>query len=133
MIRIPLSALAVACALLPVSASAKPPLGDVPAIRDGLIDVAIAYEISEVCPSIKARLLAGIGRLNGLKQAARNMGYSRSEVDAFIDNDAEKDRLEALARAKLARLGAARGDVDAHCRVGRSEMSRQSAIGTLLR
>lgn len=114
-------------------AAALPPLGDVPAIRDGLIDVAIAYEISQVCPVIRPRMLAGIGRLNGLKSTARQMGYSRDEIDAFIENSSEKARLESMARARLAGMGAVQGDVGAHCRVGQVEMARGSSIGSLLR
>lgn len=113
--------------------AALPPLGQVPAIRDGLIDVAIAYEISQVCPTINARLLRGIGRLNGLKSTARQMGYSRDEVNAFIDDPQEKARLEAMARDRLAQMGGVPGDVTSHCRVGQAEIARGSSIGSLLR
>lgn len=114
-------------------AAALPPLGDVPAIRDGLIDVAIAYEISQVCPTIQARMLRGIGRLNGLKSTARQMGYSRDEVNAFVDDSHEKAQLETMARARLVSMGATRGDVQAHCLVGQREIARGSSVGSLLR
>lgn len=124
---------AAALTLTGSMAVAKPPLGQQTQITEGLINVAIAYEISEVCPSIKARLLAGIGRLNGLRGKARSLGYTNDEIDAFVGNDAEQDRLEGIARARLQALGARRGDVNAHCRVGRDQIAKRTAIGTLLR
>lgn len=125
--------IALAGLLAATPVMAKPPLGEVPAIRDGLIAVAIAYEISEVCPTIRARTLTGIARLNGLRGTARQLGYSRQEIDSFINDQAEKDRLEALARQELTRLGAVRGDAASHCRVGQAEIARRSAVGSLLR
>ncbi len=112
---------------------AKPALRDVPEIRDGIIAVGIAYEISEQCDEIRARKLRGLNFLFGLKSTARNLGYSDSEIDAFVDNRAEQDRLEAMARAQLAQKGAVPGDAATYCAVGRAEMAKGSAIGNLLR
>ena len=118
---------AVVCAA-PVHAG----LGDEPAITEGLIALGIAHEISEVCPDIDARRIRGFTYLMGLQSKARALGYSSAEIDAFVDDDAEKDRLEAVARARLAAMGAGRGDVAAHCAVGRAEAARKSPIGRFL-
>lgn len=107
-------------------------LADEPRITEGLINVGIAYEISEVCPDIDPRRIRGLRYLLALKSAAGDLGYSAAEIDAFIDDDAAKDRLEAIARERLARMGARRGDVDAHCRVGRREAAADSQVGRLL-
>ena len=104
-----------------------------PRITEGLITVGIAYEISEVCPSIGARKLRGLSYLLALRSAAEDLGYTAAEVDAFIDDDAAKDRLEAIARQRLADKGARRGDVAAHCRVGEAELAGDSQIGRLLK
>jgi hypothetical protein len=101
-------------------------------ISEGLITIGIAYEISEVCPEIGARRLRGLNALLGLRSRAQAMGYSSAEIEAYIDNDTEKDRLEAIARGRLAKLGAARGDTSAHCAVGRSEIAKNSGIGRFL-
>ncbi|UWQ17808.1 DUF5333 domain-containing protein [Jannaschia sp. M317] len=103
-----------------------------PRITEGLINVGIAYEISEVCPRLDGRTLRGLQYLLALRSAAMDLGYSRAEVDAFIDDDAAKDRLEAVARARLAAKGAAKGDTEAHCRVGEAELAADSQIGRLL-
>lgn len=120
---------------LTVSLLAAPAAADLKnetAISEALITIGIAYEISEVCPEIGARRLRGLNALLGLRSRAQAMGYSNAEIEAYIDNDAEKDRLEAIARDRLARLGARRGDTPAHCTVGRSEIAKNTGIGRLL-
>ena len=122
----------LAALLCLIAAPASAALKDERTISEGLIVIGIAYEISEVCPDIDARRLRGLNALLSLRSRARDLGYSNAEIEAYIDDDAEKDRLEAIARDRLARLGARRGDVAAHCAVGRSEVARGSAIGALL-
>jgi len=113
--------------------AARPPLGEVSAVTEGLIATGIAYEISEVCEELSPRRLRGVGFLLSLRQHALELGYSRDEVDAFINNDAEADRLESLARARLAEMGAVEGQPETYCRVGLQEMAADSQIGRLLR
>lgn len=126
-------ATAIVGAILAGPVAAKPPLGQQPSIRDGMIEVAIAYELSRVCPQLDARLIRGVARLNSLRSEALRLGYTRAEVDAFMDDGAQKDQLEALARARLRDLGGVPGDVDSHCRVGAAEIAAGSGIGRLLR
>lgn len=130
-----LIALALTCVAVAAAGnlSAKPALRDQPQITEGLIAVGIAYEISQVCDSIRARTLRGIGVLNGLKQTARSLGYSNAEIDAFTDDSAEQDRLETIARARLAAKGAEAGRPETYCAVGRAEIAAGTAIGRLLR
>lgn len=126
-----------AAALLTVTlagaSSAKPALKDVAEISEGLIAVAIAYEIGEVCDDITARKLKGISVLFGLKRTASDLGYSSAEIDAYIDDKVEQKRLEGVARARLADMGAAVGQPATYCALGRAEIAKNSAIGVLLR
>lgn len=120
-------------ALLPGAAAAQAtPLGEVPEIAEGLIATAIAYEIGRVCGPVDARRLQGIAFLLSLQARARSLGYSQEEIDAFVDDDAEKDRLEGVARGRLAALGAVEGDEGSHCAVGRAEIAKGSQVGRLL-
>lgn len=128
-----LSVLAVTAALAGGHASAQQSLKDVTYVTEGLIAVGIAYEISEVCGPIDARLFRGIGYLNQLKSHAKGLGFSDAEIDAYTDDRAEKDRLEAIARKRLADMGAVPGDETSHCNVGRAEIAKGSTIGYLLR
>ena len=113
--------------------TAQTPLRDVTEITEGLIAVGIAYEISEVCPSINARLFRGIGTLNALKSRARQLGYSNAEIDAFTDSKPEQDRLKSVARARMAGMGAVTGQPETFCALGQAQMQAGSAIGRLLR
>ena len=130
MIRQSLTVLALA---LPTSALADlPPLGQVPAVTEGLIAAAIAYEIGEVCGPVDARLLRGLSYLGDLKAEARRLGYTADQIDAFTDDDAERDRLEGIARERLAAMGAVEGRPDTYCDVGRAEIAAGSVVGRLL-
>lgn len=121
--------------LLPAVASAAeslPPLGQVDRVWEGLIDTALAYEIGERCEEIDSRKLQGFAFLLSLQAHARGLGYSQDEIDTFIDDDAEKDRLEAEARARLREMGGVDGDWETYCAVGREEIAKDSQVGRLL-
>ncbi|PHP29347.1 DUF5333 domain-containing protein [Limimaricola cinnabarinus] len=113
--------------------AALPALRDNAKIREGLISTAIAYEIGRKCDGIDSRWFTGIAYLNSLRNHAFELGYSREQVAAFIDNEAEKDRLEAEARARLRQKGGVEGDWESYCAVGRAEMAAGSQIGALLK
>jgi hypothetical protein len=125
--------LTVACLATGFAAVAKPALRDNTRITEGLIAVGIAIEISDKCPDLSARKLKGLVYLQSLKNAARDEGYSDAEIDAFIENKAEKAQLESRARAYLAQNGASGPANDAYCHVGRAEIDSDSQAGRLLR
>lgn len=113
--------------------SAQTPLKDVAHVRDGIIWVGMAYEISEQCDDLSARLLRGLGYLQSLRSHARDLGYSEAEIDAYINDGAEKDRLEGIARAQLANLGVTAGVPQSYCTVGRAQIAANTRVGWLLR
>lgn len=126
--------ISIACliACMATGGRAGPGLGQEPRVTEGLIAVAIAYEIGQVCPDLSARRWRGISYLMQLRGVARDLGYSRREIDDFIADRAEKSRLEGIARQRLADMGARRGDAASHCHVGRRAMAERSVIGQLL-
>ncbi|MFA8440694.1 DUF5333 domain-containing protein [Yoonia sp.] len=113
--------------------SAQTALKDVAEIRNGIIFVGMAYEISEKCDSVSARLFRGLGYLQSLRSRARELGYSEAEIDAYINDEAEKDRLEGIARAQLAQLGVVPEREETYCAVGRAEIAANTRVGWLLR
>lgn len=115
------------------SLSAQTPLKDVQHVRDGIIHVGMAYEISEKCDSIRARTFRGLGFLQSLKRHASGLGYSNAEIDSYINDDAEEDRLEGIARTQLANLGVIEGDEASYCAVGRAQIDANTRVGWLLR
>lgn len=115
------------------SLSAQTPLKDVQRVRDGIIHVGMAYEISQKCDSIRARTFRGISFLQSLKNHARELGYSDAEIEAYVNDDAEEDRLEAIARQQLASLGVVEGNEATYCAAGRAQIAANTRVGWLLR
>ncbi|MCC7321024.1 MAG: DUF5333 domain-containing protein [Rubellimicrobium sp.] len=133
---LPAAALAVLVTALSANGSAASdaiPLADQTEITDGLIAAAIAWEIGEGCDSIDARMLRGAAFLAGLHQRARQMGYSDAEIRSFMDDSAQKARLEAEAWQRFAELGGVRGEPATYCAVGREQIAAGTQIGNLLR
>lgn len=115
------------------SALAKAPLSQVREVNDGLIAVGIALEISEECDTLSARQLRGLLYLNGLRSTARKMGYTSAEIENYVDDKAQKNRLIAKARKIMAQKGVVKGKPSTYCALGRAEIAKGSAIGRLLR
>jgi hypothetical protein len=127
------AALVLGFAVLAGATAADPDIGQVAHITEGLINTAIAYEIDRVCESIDGRTLEGISFLWSLKQHASELGFSDDEIRAYVDDDTEKDRLEAIARDRLRAMGAVEGEPETYCTLGRAEIAARSEVGRFLR
>jgi hypothetical protein len=127
------SAIALVCVIGAGSASAQTALKDVAHVRDGIVHVGMAYELSERCDSLRARLFRGLGFLQSLKAHAANLGYSDQEIDDYVNDRDEKKRLEAIARAQLLALGVVEGEEASYCAVGRAQIAANTRVGWLLR
>ena len=115
------------------AAAAKPALKDVTYVREGIITAGMAYELSEKCGNVSARLIRGVNYLYSLRNFAKSLGYTSAEIDAYVDDKAEENRLAAIARARLADKGTVAGQEATYCAVALAEMSAGSAVGNLLR
>lgn len=102
-------------------------------VTEGLIAAGMAIELDDNCGAVDVRLLRGLNFLQGLKSHLSDLGYSNAEIDAYIDNDAEKDRLEAIARQRLSDLGVRVGETETYCIVARGQIAQDTAVGRLLR
>ncbi|WP_299665996.1 DUF5333 domain-containing protein [uncultured Ruegeria sp.] len=118
---------------VPVLAEAKPPLREVKEIDNELYYIAIANEISDYCSSISGRRLKAIGVLWGLKSKANKLGYSDTEIRAYVESDAEKDRMRAKGETYLTQNGVSYENPKTFCTLGKKEIERNSAIGVYLR
>ena len=127
------TAIAFACTFGAGSAFAQTALKDVAFVRDGIIEVGMAYELSERCDDLSARLFRGIGFLQSLKSHASGLGYTDTEIEDYVNDRAEKKRLEAIARANLAALGVVEGEEATYCTVGRAQIAANTRVGWLLR
>ena len=115
------------------AATAQSALKDEARVRDGIVQVGMAYEISEKCGSLSARTFRGLTYLQELKGYAQERGYSNAEIDAYIDNKQEQRRLEGIARQQLAQLGVVEGQEATYCAAGRDQIARDTRVGWLLR
>lgn len=93
--------------------------------------VATADMIRKGCGSIEARMVTATAFLWDTAYKAQAMGYSREEIEAYIDNDEAKARVEAGAEAYLKANGGM--DEAALCATGKAEIAAGSAIGKLLK
>lgn len=129
--RLILSAVLAIAVATPVLA--KPPLRDVAEIDDGLMAIAIADEIRKSCDDISARMVRAMSTIRSLKKRAEALGYSDEEIDDYVTSKAEKKRMRAKATAYLSSRGVEASDTKALCRFGKTEISRETDIGRLLR
>ncbi|MFV0385057.1 DUF5333 domain-containing protein [Paracoccus sp. (in: a-proteobacteria)] len=114
-------------------AAAQPvPLSQEKYINDRLIAARIADRIRKECPSIEGRRLFAFGQARKLYDYARSKGYDHDEIVSYIDDDAAKKRVYAVADDYMARNGVVKGDAESYCRLGRDEIARKTVSGSLL-
>lgn len=108
-------------------------LQDEKAINDQLFIFAMANEIRKACDDISPRMFRALNFRNNLYSKARAKGYSDSQIDAYIDDKGEQAKMKTRGNRYLAQFGASLSNKPALCKVGRSEISKRSQIGSLLR
>lgn len=123
----------LAALLLAAPAFALEPLAEETHINDSLRAGRIGDVIRKTCPTISARMFVVLGKIEDLKGYALDKGYTRAEVEAFIKNPEQKQRLRAEADAYLEAAGAVPGQPETYCAVGEAEIAKGSLIGELLR
>lgn len=114
-------------------AEAKRPLEEVSSITDGLLWIGIADEIRNTCPTISARMLRALSRINSIQNEAKSLGYTKSEIDRFRKSAANKAELRRRTEAYLQANGVLQDDPQTYCALGRAEIAKSSQIGALLR
>jgi hypothetical protein len=102
-------------------------------INTGLFNVAVADRIRKKCDDISPRYFTALGYLQSLKNEALKRGYSDTEIDRYINDDAERGKMEERRNAYIRASGADPKDRASLCRLGRQEIARQSQIGQLLK
>jgi hypothetical protein len=134
----PLRALALALVLAAGAgtvgvAQASTPLAEDEHVTRSLLAAAVGDKIRRECPTISARIFAALQEASELRRYALSKGHSEGEIEAFLDDRAQEERLRRLRDAYLAENGAREGDAESYCRLGRDEIARNSLTGRLLR
>ena len=132
--RFPFLVAAVLCAAsFPAMAEGNVPLADEAHINEQLVAGAAGDILRRTCPTLKARVLVVMGKLNALENYARAQGYTKDEVNAFLKDRGQKARVKTAAMGYLGAAGAVEGDVESFCSAGRSEIAKGTLVGSLLR
>lgn len=140
MMRLRLAAtLAAALAAAPAAAQATTQAqanallrGD-PEIWGSLTAMAIAREVGRRCPTIDERTMRGRMHVIGLYNRARGLGATRSQIMAFVDDEAEKARLRTEVTAWFAARGLREGSpAEGFCALGRQEIAAGTLAGSFM-
>ncbi len=102
-------------------------------IHAGLTVIAVGTHIQDVCSDINPRMVRAWSFAERLVDRAEDLGLTRPEIDAYVDNDAEQDRYERVMQTWFAARGVSHDDHGSVCRLGRDEITSASQIGRLLR
>ena len=125
--------LALGCvAALAVPAAALEPLSSEKYINDRLIAARIADRIRRECPSIDGRLVYAYQQARALQRYALDKGYTKAQVEAFLDSKSDKQRIYAVAEDYMARNGVVKGNAESFCQLGRQEIANRTVTGSLL-
>lgn len=124
---------ALCAALVSGGAHAQSSPSEVTRVTEGLIAAGMAIELGDFCDEVSVRLVRGLSFLQGLKGDLRDAGFTDAQIESYIDNDQEKDRLEAIARGRLADLGVVTTERASYCRVAKGQISQGTQVGQLLR
>ena len=119
-------------AALASPAAALEPLSQEKYINDRLIAARIADRIRRECPSIDGRLVYAYQQARALQRYALDKGYTKAQVDAFLDSKSDKQRIYAVAEDYMARNGVVKGDAESFCQLGRQEIANRTVTGSLL-
>ena len=130
--RLIAAAVLVVLPIVAAAAQGLPPLAQERYINDRLIAARIADRIRKECPTLGARIIYAFQQARALERYALDKGYTKAEVEAFLDSKPDRQRIYAVAEDYLARNGVTPGDADSYCRLGRAEMDRRTVAGSLL-
>ena len=81
------------------------------------------------CDEVSLRLFKSIGLVNSLKSQGRALGYSDTEMRAYLDDKNEQARVEVLARAEMESFGLDFDDPETFCKVAIAKVTAQEGFG----
>lgn len=116
-----------------IGAADNSPLHGEKAINDKLLIVAVVDKINRGCGTLGVKFFKAQGYVNKLKAEAKALGYSKSEVNAYINDKENKAEMRERRNAYFKSKGASNLDPQSLCVLGAAEMQQQTEIGELLK
>ena len=98
-----------------------------------LLQISLASKVSEECPSIEARKIKGLFALLKIKSVAKELGYSDSEINEFVNNEENKKKLKNETDIYLMNNEVDFNNANTVCLFGKREIDLETTIGSLLR
>ena len=92
----------------------------------------IADQIRRNCPTIEGRIVFAFQQARALQRYALDKGYTKAQVEAFLDSKSDKQRIYAVAEDYMARNGVVKGNAESFCQLGRQEIANRTVTGSLL-
>lgn len=123
----------IALSLGGAASAARADLANEKDINAGLLIMSIANKIRRECPAISGRLWEARSYANQLKDMARQRGYTNAQIDAYINDSAEKAKMRERRNAYYKSKGASNLDHASLCRLGLEEIKNGSQIGSFLK
>ena len=117
----------------PAAAAELPPLRENSYINDRLLVAAIGDRIRTECPTISERRAVTRTQAFRLLAYTLNLGYSRAQIDAYLNDPDNRAWMNGRRDAWLAANGAVDGDPDSFCAIGLREIERGTLLGSLMR
>ena len=115
-----------------LSADDRIALQDDAQLEAGLRIVAQADLVRKNCDRVSLRIWRGLGLMNSLTARGYDLGYTRTEMRAYIENDDEKARVRALAKSDLERFGADFESPETLCDVAKERIAAEKGFGRYL-
>lgn len=117
----------------PIAAKAGHPLWNDSRVHKELFDIAVADQVRKNCSSISGRIILGMRQVRDLYAHAQSLGYSRKQVEDFVNNKAEQNELRIRVLAYFAKNSASVSTPNGLCALGKREINNNTGIGRLLR
>lgn len=123
---------------MPVTAMTQAEVNDTlrgtPAIYNGLFTAAVIRHISSTCPAIEPPgRLARTNYFLRLYNRARDLGFSRAQIEAFVEDRNERARLEQTVLSHLRNAGVDPMNEASVCAYARTQIAERTALGRQLR
>ena len=128
-----MAALVLFVAVAGSAALAATPLNEEKHINMSLTAAAIGDLIRRNCSSISPRYFVVFRKTKALERYALDLGYTKAEIRAFLDNQTERNRVRTAAEKYLSDHGVVKGEESTYCSAGRAEIANKTLTGQLLR
>ncbi len=114
-------------------ADTLPHLSENEYINDRLIETAVGDAIRTNCPTIKARILYVIIQTKKLRDYTLDLGYTKGDISAYLENPEAQARVRDITTAYLAENGVIEGVSESYCALGQQEIANETLVGSLIK